>query len=114
MLAFRVCQVAPTQSSENARVSPASSIARNLALLHGVVDNAGVVTGLRREHERRHDTGSRARGGEVAQPRTGASNTISCRVDHDGRPRLAETWIQRFQSSASSNGVAPRSNAADQ
>ena len=65
-----VSPVAPIQSSENARSRPAARIT-HLALLGRVVDDAGVVTRLRRQHQRRHHVVGRAVR-EVAQARHGA------------------------------------------
>ena len=60
----------------------------HLALLGRVVDDARVMAGLGREHERRHDA-ARVEVEKSRSRASGASNTISCGVVQEGACRVA-------------------------
>ena len=70
----------------------------DLALLGAVVDDAGVVAGLRRQHQRRDDVFGRAVG-EVLQPRDGRRPDDRVRARHVGGRRSTVSEVRRARSS---------------
>ena len=108
-----VASVAPIQSSEYARVSPAArSCASGSA--RRVVDDARVVARLRRQHERRHHVRLARVPAEKSRSRaTGVSNTISLgRAPARASRRVHLRPTSALESRARSDGVAPRRSRA--